>query len=102
MNRSLKVIENEKEQITASFNDLLKNAKQKIGLTKEEFETVTVDIFGFSKYCNSLLFDKILSGSTFCFAVPVPNILCRPRKPVPSKLRNVGPQMVMDHVYRKS
>ena len=64
MKRSQESIQNEKERISVSFKKLLNVSTEKNGLTMEEFESVTVGIFGFSKYCNSLLFNKILSSTT--------------------------------------
>merc|ERR1712048_782806 len=54
-------IQQEMEQIQDIFGNILKNGSHSDGLTKEEFEGITVEAFGLSKYCNSLLFDKILS-----------------------------------------
>ena len=56
MKRSSKCILREIKRVSTAFESLL-SGKQ--GLTKSEFESVTVNICGFSKYCNSLLFEKM-------------------------------------------
>eukprot|EP01084_Bolivina_argentea_P018155 33846_1 len=65
--RSPNSIQNEIKDMTVKFNNILSryyNMNDTIkenGLNKQQFELVTVNICGFSRYCNSLLFSKILS-----------------------------------------
>eukprot|EP01084_Bolivina_argentea_P148064 258948_1 len=63
--RSATSIKRELEHITEEYTKVLSkyNANDK-GLNRKQFEIVTVDICGLSKYCTVLLFNKILSSTS--------------------------------------
>eukprot|EP00484_Ammonia_sp_Unknown_P000972 CAMPEP_0197020774 /NCGR_PEP_ID=MMETSP1384-20130603/1667_1 /TAXON_ID=29189 /ORGANISM="Ammonia sp." /LENGTH=498 /DNA_ID=CAMNT_0042448463 /DNA_START=70 /DNA_END=1566 /DNA_ORIENTATION=+ len=57
------LIEQELRDITHKFTEIVSSyhLKASDGLTLPQFEAVTIEIAGFSRYCNKLLFQKILA-----------------------------------------